>query len=126
GSVRLDAGTTKGATTTGNSDGSLVFLTPEIRRLVDDQLWHRLFGAVSECGRVRHGERGQGPGKCRPMASRAITASTLPEDYRLSTIEPVIYESVAVVTDEDLLQEAEMASGRINTPGKLVGSVAND
>jgi integrase len=47
GAIRLDAGTTKGARTTGNRDGRLVFLTPllevtgltpEIRRLIDEQL----------------------------------------------------------------------------------------
>jgi len=60
---------------------------------------------VSENGRLRHGERGQGPSDRRRMASRLITASTLPEDHRLSTIELVIYDrrrSVAVVTDEPI------------------------
>jgi hypothetical protein len=69
-----------------------------------------LLGPGSESGRLRHGERGQGPGARRRMASRLgykdpITASTLPEDHRLSTVEPVIYDrrrSITVVTDEPI------------------------
>lgn len=38
GCIRLDPGTTKGARMTGNQDGRLIFLTPEVRRLVDEQL----------------------------------------------------------------------------------------
>src|SRR4029453_17030076 len=38
GSIRLDAGSTKGATMTGNGDARVVFLTAEVRRLLDEQL----------------------------------------------------------------------------------------
>jgi integrase len=51
GTLRLDAGTTKGATMTGNSDGRVVFLTAEVRRLVEEQLY-RVGKLERQLGRV--------------------------------------------------------------------------